>query len=311
LKNTDASMTAGLPDNKYILYGGFSTQGPAMGKAIDDFLAPIMTELAKAGDDAAEATAFANGLRDMIANETGANLGLIAPTGALGQSSLLQTVNVITGNAQKLAHAYKRTMEAESSLIQTMGAANGQKLSITYSDGAKKVDDISFSQFQMKFDTGPEPTPEALQAQQMMNMFYGPNGMSGFIGIVDEQHLLTTLGVDDDVLDAAVKTIKANEDPVGKWPQLQAVNKNLPQMRIATFYFSIDTLVTTGADYARKTGIPLPPFNLKPNLPPLAWTVSTEGTAIRSDGYISSELVSNLVSTAMQAMMNQRGGGGL
>lgn len=308
LHNTDASLTTGLPEGKYIFFGGMHIDAKTFMKVMDDMVAPIVAELGKTGDDTKPITAMLTTMRDTIAVEETATMGMIAPTGGLGQSPLVQMLSVVTGDAKKIADAEKQMMDSQQQLMALFGAGAGPKVTTTYTANAKTIAGVSFNQSIVKFEANGQ-TPEAMQMQQMMTFMYGPNGINGLTGIVDDHHLVNGMGVEDEVLDAAVKAIKANEDPLGKSATVAAVNKNLPGSHIAVFYFSVDTLALTIADYARKMGMPIP-LNLKPNLPPIGVAIAAEGTSIRVDSYISADMVANVVAAAMQLQMKMQNGGG-
>ena len=310
LRNTDGPLTAGLPDGKYIFYGGLTINGPEMTKLMDDLVAPVVVELNKLGDDSKGVTTYLNSMHTILSNITGEAVGVIAPSGPLGQSPLLQAVYSITGDSKKLTVGMKEMTESTDQLMGLLGASGFPKFNSTFTPNAKTIEGVSFDAVQLKPDpAAANNSPEAMQMQQMMAFMYGPNGATTVYGAVDDQHVVAGLDLDDDTLAAAVKAIKANDDPVGKQPQVAAANKFFPKSRVGVFYFAVDTLATTVADYARKMGMPVP-LNLKPNLPPLAAALSTEGTTIRVDGYISADTVSNMVAAVMQVMMRQGGGPG-
>jgi len=50
------------------------------------------------------------------------------------------------------------------------------------------------------------------------------------------------------------------------------------------------------------------PLKLPQDMPPVGVTVGTEGSAMRIDTHISTELIENLVSAGLQAAMMMRGG---
>src|SRR5207302_1549956 len=76
---------------------------------------------------------------------------------------------------------------------------------------AKTVEGVALDQFSMKF-TFDKNTPEAAQAQQMINMFYGPNGFNGVMGGLDAKHYIIVMAGDDEMVSSTIAATKKNED---------------------------------------------------------------------------------------------------
>lgn len=302
IKGTDGPLLAGLPDAKYVFFGGGSTGGEEGAKMLADLLRPIEAQLAISGDELKPILKMLESMKQMMAANKGSVVGMIAPTGAIGATSLFQTVSINKGDAKVLAAGQQQIMEAQQQLMALI--PNQPKTKTNYTPNAKTIDGVSFTQFTTEV-IGDEGT--AAQAKQMMTMMYGPNGATGYNGILDDQHMLTVLGLDDAMISTAIKAAKENTDPLSKLESVQMVTRNLPKNRIGVFYFDLGQLVTTGTNYAKMMGMPIP-INIKPDLAPIGVTVGTDGPAVREDIFIPADLVEAIVTTSIQLKM--MGGGG-
>jgi hypothetical protein len=308
VQNTGGSMLAGLPAGKYLVFAGSVTASNTTKALVDDFLKPIDAELAKAGDEMKPVIALVDAVRTVIENQKASVVGILEPSGALGASALFQTISLSTGDAKKLMGAQAKALEAEEQLMSLMPQPGGQKrpqMKFTFTPNAKSIDGVDFAQFTTGLDPN-DNSPEAMQAKQMLAIMYGPNGASGYVGALDDQHLLQVSGIDDTVISAAIKAAKEKQDNFKDNESLKMVASNLPQQRVGEFYIAVDEIINTVSNYAKMMGIPIP-VNMKPNLPPLGVTVGTEGPALRVDSYVPSDLVEAIVTTTIQLRM--MGGG--
>jgi hypothetical protein len=308
IKNSSESMLAGMPAEKYLLYGGMAWDPQAMGAIYDKIAAPIRAQLSQ-GDDSTKTMVTALDLyRKAITTMQGQSFGWIAPTGTIAEGGIFKGVSVITGDAAAMMDIQHSMLDLQSDFAKTSGDPN-LKTTTTYTANAKQVDGISFNQFKVQFDTSPASTMQARQAARMLRMMYGPEGMVGLTGVVDAKHLLTGLGAGDDTLTHAADAIKANQDTLGTLDELKDVQANLPTQRLAAFYVALDQMAMTGASYARQFGLPLN-LQLAPHMAPIGATVATEQSAIRFDSFIPTQTVQSLIAAGMQAYMAAQGGGG-
>ncbi len=304
IKGTDGPLLAGLPDAKYIFFAGGSPAGAEGKKMLEDLLRPIEAQLATSGEELKPIAKMLESMKQAMTANKGQVVGLIAPTGALGTASLIQSVNVAKGDAKVLATAQQQMMEAQQQLMTLI--PNQPKTKTVYTPNAKTIDGVSFTQFTTEV-SGDEGT--AAQAKQMMAMMYGPNGATGYNGILDDQHLLTVLGLDDTQISAAIKAAKENTESVSKLESVQMVTRNLPKSRLGVVYFDLGQLVTTATNYAKMMGMPIP-INIKPDLAPIGITFGTDGPAVREDIFVPADLVEAMVTTSIQLRMMGAGGRG-
>jgi hypothetical protein len=304
-KGQSGSLLAGLPEAKYLAVGG-GISSEAGKKMINDLLAPIQAELAKSGDQVKPFIALLDGMKKMMDASKAQAGGMIAPSGALGATALLQTVSIITGNPKDIIESERIMIEAQQSLTAMLPNQPGMK--VEAKADAKTVDGVSFTQMAIN-PAGDANSPEAMQIKQMMAMMYGPNGANVYLGAVDDQHVLMYSGLDDATVSAAIKAAKEHTDTVSKSEGIVFVNKNLPDPKLGVAYISIGEIVTTASNYAKMMGIPIP-INMKPNLPPIAIAIATEGSAVRADTFIPSDLVEQVIATVLQLKMMGGGGNG-
>ena len=144
---------------------------------------------------------------------------------------------------------------------------------------------------------------------QQMSMMYGPDGARFLLGNVDSKTLVTALGIDDDLLGQAIDLTKDNKDVLTD--DLKLVDAGLPKNRAGVFYLGLDQLLTTGINYAKANGVPVP-IQLPNNLPPIGFAFGTDGPSMHYDMFIPTKLMQSLVQagSAIFQQFNNRGGGG-
>lgn len=331
-KNSDATLVDGLPDTKYLFFGGATADPAVMTKLFDDLFGPAIAEL-KAEDHKALLD-YVNAIKEYTAAQSGPQtFGMIAPSGPIGAESLFQFVAVASGDTKALMEGYRKTFESQNALMKAMmsmsaaaadpdagadaAAADGQApepaapaadpVKLTYTPAAKTVAGVAFDQFKTEF-TLQGNTPEEAQAQQMLALIYGQEGLNGYLGIVDDKHVLFVSGGSDDLMAQAVAAVKAGESKIGQAEPVKQVAQKLPLNRVAAFYLPLGQWIETGVAYAQQFGMAVP-FEVEKDLPPIGATVATEQSAIRIDSYIPSVLIESLISTGMQAYMGMQGGG--
>jgi hypothetical protein len=311
LKNSDQSMMAGLPQEKYLFYGGIQWDPQAVGQLFDQVIGPVRTELAKAPDKPTQLVVQMIDLyRKILTSMQSQAVGWIPPSGPIGQSGLFNMLSVMTGDAAAMLDTQKAMLNLQPQLAESgNGPSANLKWTTSYAENAKQIDGVSFNQFNMKFDMTAVQTPDQRRVAQMMSMMYGPNGMTGLVGIVDAKHLVSGIGTSDEMMTQAIEAVKANQDPLGAQPALKDVTANLPTQRIGAFYVPLDQIAVTAAGYARQFGMPLN-LQLPPNLAPIGMTAGTEQSAIRLDSFIPTQTVQSLIAAGMQAYMAAQGGAG-
>jgi hypothetical protein len=305
VKNTDQPMLNGLPAGKYLFYGGGIAE-PEIAKAfITTWIDPLVAEAGKlGGDQAAAAQKFDDAVKKYVSALKSQSMGWMAPSGALGQDPIMQTVSVQRGDTNAIRSAFVDMSSAQQDITKAFSGGQEQmKTSVT--PNGKTVDGVQFDQMTSTFNPAANG-PGAAQAQMIMNYFYGPNGMQMLIGTVGDKVLVTS-GINDQALSSAINSAKTDEDNLSKLPGVQTVSAQLPKQRCAAVFVPLDQIVNTIATYAAAMGMNMQ-VQLPPDLPPIGATVATDGTAIRIDSYTPTELIKAVTAAGMQVFMQMQGG---
>ncbi len=306
IKNTNASLTAGLPNRKYFAFGGAVVDPKSRNKLFDDVLNPIMKELGAAGDDTKALVTTIENFKAAIATIDRFSFGYAQPT-AIGQQSVVQVIGIYEGDAKKIAEAERAYMQSSAELFKMMPQAPGMSMAMDLKPAAKTVEGVALDQFSMKF-TFDKNTPEAAQAQQMINMFYGPNGLNGYMGALDDRSYLIVMGGDDETLTSSIQSAKKKEDALSQAELVKAISAQLPKDRAVVSYVALDNIATTVLDFMGQMGFKIP-LRL-PEMSPIGFSLASDGSVIRIDTAISSDMIEKMVSAGMQAAMMMQNPGG-
>ncbi len=305
LKGSNDSLLAGLPEGKYLAFGGAALDPTVLTGIINDLIGPVEAELTKIGDNGKAISSYIDALRKMAAATQSSRFGAVAPTGKLGEEALFQMISLVTGDANALAAAQTQMFQSQEQVTALFGGGQVQAKT-TITPKAKTIGGVDLDQFQSAINSTAQGA-EGAQLQQMMTMMYGPNGLSGFTGVVGAKQLITVMGGGDPLLEKAIAAAKANQDVLSKNAGVMTVSKQLPQNRVAVYYLALDTIISTGVTYAQQFGLPIQ-LQLPADLPPLGFTAGAEGSAVRFDAHVPAQLVQSLVAAGMQAFMQMQGG---
>jgi hypothetical protein len=308
LKNSDQPLMGGLPARKYFAAGGATIEPTLASKVIGDLLDPISKELANTKSGASFATSIDSMKKAMGATKSFA-FGYPMPTGALGADSILQSVTVMKGDSAAIYDAQKKMLSGVSDLMKLMPQQPGApKMNYEMTPGAKTIGDTKLDSyaFNMQMD---ENNPQAAQMQQVMAFIYGPNGMGGTFGPVSKDSFLVVQGGTDKLLQEAVAAAKGSADPLSGEAGVKDVTMHLPKQRVLVEYVYVDNIINSAVRYAQGFGVQVK-VALPQNLPPLGFTMASEGTAVRFDGFVPTNLVQSVVAAGMKAFMDFQGGGG-
>ncbi|QOV91001.1 hypothetical protein [Humisphaera borealis] len=305
-KPAQGNLLAGLPDRKYFFFGGGSSDPEVTGKVFTDLLDPIIKEMS-AVPDAAKFAAALESAKKSYASTSGWSLGYVAPTGALGQESVIQQVSVIHGDSKAIMDGQRTVMAAMTDLMKLLPQQQGQSVGFEIKPGAKTISGVSFDAFETKMKF-PEDDPQSAQAQQMIAFIYGPAGMTGVLGAVNAKTVVAVQGGSDELIADLVAAAKANADTLSAQAGVRSVAAELPKTRNAEMYLDLGTLVNTGVRYAKGFGVPVN-VKLPADLPPIGFSSGTDATAIRVDVHIPTKLLEGMMSAFLQAQKDMQGGG--
>ena len=314
LKNTDQSLLAGLPQGKYMFFGGSSDEASAGAKIIADFVAPLEKEFAALGDAEGKALqGYLDGIKQYAAAVKMSAFGMATPSGMLGQDAIVQAIGVSVGDAKAVMEAQKKMFDAQQGLMSLM-SVGGVKTEVqsSYKENAKTVDGVTLNQMTTNFapPAGQQATPQQMQMQQMMTFMYGPGGVTAWLGAVGNDKVISAAGANDELLGKLIASAKTGEDVLSKSAGLSATVKELPKERMVAAYVSLDQIAKTLANYARALmGMQLN-LQLPDDLPPLGITMGTDGdgTALRADGHMPAQTLQSIIAAVMQVQMQMQGG---
>jgi hypothetical protein len=312
-KNTDASLLAGLADDKYLLYGGSLMDPKQMAQSVSDFLGPIQVAITALGPDYTSVNDWLVAFQKTVSASAGGTFGMFMPTATPGQGSLVQFEQIRRGDAKAMLDAMHDMLNAQQTAIKVLGF-QWPGTDQTMTPAAKTVDGVTFDELQTGFNPNPNSvTPQQQQMKMAMTMMYGPQGPTVYTGILDDQTLLSVMGLDDAAISKAIAAIKAGDDPMARTSGVKTVAAQLPTDRLAVVYFPLDLWASAGLGYAKQFGMDMG-VTLPDNLPPIGTTFSTDGSAVRVDSYIPAQLVQALTAAGIQVYMKTQqpanGGGG-
>ena len=305
IKNSNATLTSGLPVRKYFAFGGAALDRKTTAKIMEDVLGPIQKELTAMGDDGKGLNTAIESAKAGLVTIDSLAFGYAQPT-QIGQQSVIQAVMVYEGDARKQAEAQRAYMQASADVFKIMPQAPGMSASMEMKPSAKTVEGVSLDQFAVKFNF--ENTPEAAQAKQMITMMYGPNGLGGYMGAIDDKKYIMMMGGDDELLTAAIQSAKKKDDAVSQTDLVKAISAQLPKERAVVYYVQLDNIASTVLDFMGQMGFKIP-LRL-PEMSPIGISIGTEGPVLRIDTAISADMIEKLVSAGMQAAMMMQNPGG-
>jgi hypothetical protein len=304
-------MLTGLPDGKYLLFGGSAGDPQLASSMLADLVAPIEAAMKDGGPDMAPWNNIISLIKAGAAAQTGGAYALVAPHGQLRQDPLVQMISIKTGDAKTLMDVTHKFADMQQTLTKAFGVPGAAATSTTtFTPAAKTVDGVTFDELQVAFNMTGQSFQE-MQAAQFISFLYGANGVQVYTGMVSDQTMLSVSGVPDDVITAAIEAIKKGDDPLAKIDTVKAVAAQLPPQRFATIYIPLAEWASTGLNVAKQFSVDMG-VKIPDDLPPVGCTLSTDGTAVRMDTYCPTQLVQALTAAGIQMFMaqNRAGPGG-
>ncbi len=317
LANGTGTMTNGLPEGKYMMFGGSSQiNGEVVAAMLQENLAPVMSEINALGDEAKPMNQYITTLMSTLKAVKSQSFGVFTPEGALANEGMLKSVSLMRGQAKVMAENQKTLMSTQEELMGLFTPRDATKpTQLTITPAAKTVAGVSFDQFhtEVNLDAASQPAgpaqpgrrprrPRPNPASMMMKILYGDNGINVYGGVVDDSHYLAVSGLSDEQITQAVEAAKSDKDVLGNRPLVQQSNKQLPTQRLMVVYVAMDQVVNTASAVARQNKLPVN-VTMPETLPPLAGSISNEQGALRGDGFVPVQVLQEMVSAAMQAMM--------
>lgn len=307
-KGTAEPLLAGLPASKYLFTAGAkSGNSAATVKLIDTFFAPVQQQAAALGADGKMLTDYVAAVKQYVGASQSWSAGMLVPKGQLGQEAIFQMLSVSQGDAKAMLASQKQMMTSQQALTDMFtGPQMKGMMKTSFTPAAKSIDGIEMSQFQTQMNPpAGQNNAQTMQMKQMMTWMYGPQGMNGLTGAVGNDTMVAAIDVTDATVSQLIASAKTKQDVVS--PGFAAVNKALPQTRVAAGYFALDQLATTVANYAKMFGMPVN-FQLPQNLPPIGGTIATDSNALRADVYVPAQLLQSVIAAGIQSYMQMQGG---
>jgi hypothetical protein len=307
IKGEKTDFLAGLPEAKYIMYGGGANDAQTLIKLLDDLAGPIVKELATTDAEAGKMVQqYIDGMKAYSLAAKSSTFGWIAPAGNLGQESIFQIVSVQTGDGTKMKAGYQTMMTQQQGIMAHFGGEKMKNfMALETTPNAKTFGGISFDSVATKITPDPND-PQAAQMQQGMTMMYGPNGMVQLVGTTGDKFIMG-MGVSDEVMESLVAAAKDNKDVLGTTDKVKSVAAQLPPKRVAEFYVALDEIAKTAGNYAAMFGAAVD-VQLPPDLSPVGVAFATDGSAIRVDSFTPTDTLRSLVAAGMQAAMQMQQG---
>ena len=307
-KNSREPLMAGLPEGReYFAAGGMINAPEVTGKVLADLLDPISKELAATPSGKSFVPAHRLDQEGGGGDEV---VGVRLP-GSDRRGRAGQRGPVDHGHARRrqddrrLAeeHPPGRHRPDEDDAAGS-GRADEVRGHARRQDGRRRQ--ARHVQDEMAMDPN---NPQAAQAQEIMSIIYGENGMTGVFGPVNNDAFVLVQGGTDETIQKAVNAASNPKDTMTGTAGIKTVSGQLPSQRILAEYIFLDNIVSTGVRYAQANGLPFK-MKLPDNLPPIGMTAATEGNAVRFDAFVPTKLVQSLVAAGMESYMQMQGGGG-
>ena len=301
VKNTQGNFAAGLPDGKYLAVGGIMYDSPVYAQLIDDMATPVLVEAAKMGAEMKPIADYVDAMKSSVLATKRGSFAVAGSDQKVGEGPLMSILAVLDGDAKAILAAQKTMMQSQDQLIKLLDFQNTGGVSKTeIKPGAKTLDGVSFDETIVTMSGVPEGSPQAA----MQKMMYGPNGMKTYIGEINPQTTMLCQFGDDIMLQKGVEAARTLKTTFLD-ANIKQVSAKLPETRFVEMYLSVDQ----GAGMISKvmqsmTGQPLP-VDIPTGEPPIGMSASTEGASIRTDVYVPSVVIQNVVGGVMQMQMGK------
>ncbi len=300
------SALAGLPDRKYFAVGGYAVDSKVAQAMVAKLADPVLAELGQAGDAWKPVADAGTSMKDAIGATNSANMGYVVPTGDVGQEAILQSIGVVNGDAKALHDDYRKMFTSLADLMKTGPQSTNAPMTFDFKPDAKTVDGVSFDHFQANLAMD-QNDPKAAQAQQAIALLYGPNGVGSYSGVASDNHYVVISGGSDQLISDLLASAKIGQDVISSRPSVALVASHLPKNPVMVYYVFLDQIAASASKMAANFGFPIK-LTLPDNLPPIGFAAGTNGPSIRFETFVPSDLIQNLISSALKVKQDMQAG---
>lgn len=272
------SIVAKLPDQPFLLAGGYDTSDPGIKKLIKNWADMVMPKDGKA-----------DGAMGMFKP-------IIAKLDRVGGGAMImgQSPGGITGGMLSNSSIYVATSDPAgyvAAMKEITTGVNGKTIDgatyqSSYEVGAIEIGGVKVDKYSSMVQIDPN-SENAMQMQQAQMMMFGPaGGASGYTAIVDKG-IVTTMSPSKNLMAAAMasaggtKALGANKD-------LQAVAAKLPANRSFESFVGVKSILEMAAPFMGG-GKPLPA-----SLPPIGMGGTTNDSGLHMRMFVPTTVITTL-----------------
>ena len=240
LKGTDAPLTIGLPNLRYLAYAGGSYDSGAISKVTSDLTQPIVDELNKI-EGLDNVKQLATNMQAAMKANSGFVSGVVAPT-KIGDDALLQQVAIYKGGGKDYVQVFDSAGTFAKQLLADAKPKDGKPLpKLTTTANATTIDGVAFNRVAVDMNM-PKDDPETMQTERMMGVMYGASGLTYTYAAVGDDLVLGSAAKDATIA-SFIKANKAQENNLAKLEHIQATAAQLPKTRLYAGYLALDEMV--------------------------------------------------------------------
>jgi len=304
IQNTNADLLAGLPQEKYLAFGGWTQSGTGAWEFFSGFYGKPMKAIQLPEPDAKSLDAAWAGYEKVLTSARGGAFGVLSPPAAgATEGGFLRAVSLMRGDAKAIFEGAKLISANDQTFMKATGN-EGLGYNSNILPNPKTIEGVAFQQVDISFKPDPQAMPNP-QLAQVFQFLYGGKGIANCYGVVNDKLVVSGFGADDAQLRNAVLAAKQGQSPMSDNEAVKAAALELPKNRIGVMYVAVDSIVATVFDVLSQMG-QAPKLKVPGDLPPLAISLASEGSTLRFDSHIPSALIENMTSLALQATMMAR-----
>ncbi len=299
---TEDVPLSGLPDANYIAFGGTVDNRAMLQKLVDDMFGPVVARLREV-EGGAKLAEFVELAFTQMTAVGDSRMGFLAPTGPLGNSAIIQQIQIQGGDAATLKQAQRRMIELQPEIVAELGGEDLEELGIelgsSYQEDARTVGGVSFDKVTM--DMGDQQG----MAGMIVPMLFGPEGPTTYLAEVNGK-LLMVAGMRDQQITAAIEAVQAESAPLADDEGVEMVLEHLLDRRWGVFFVRPDEMVRSGVVLARQAGQNIP-IQMPDNLPPAGFATGPAEDGIRAEAFVPKDLISAMIVAYLQAQQAMGG----